>query len=133
MRGRAVTTAVASGVLVAGFAISSAVGAAPAGSGASIVVQQNGVTTHTVCASEDVVLAASGFAPNRKVVQARVQIVGSGVLFNVAIPLTAGAGTYDTGSPGPDFIGDKFRVRYQTGSSSNTGNNGSFSATIVDC
>lgn len=130
MRRRTITTAVASGVLAAGFAISSAAGAAPAGNGASVVVQQNGVTTHTVCASEDVWLAASGFAPNRRVVQTRVQIVGSGVLFFAPVRLTDGAGTLDVGSPGPDFIGLKFRVRYSTGSGAS---NGSFSATIVDC
>jgi hypothetical protein len=133
MRGRAITTALASGVLVAGFAISSAVGAAPAGSGASVVASQNGVATHRICASEDVFLDASGFAPNRKQVTARVQIVGSGVLFYEAIPLTDGAGSVDTGYPGPDFVGLKFRVRYQTGSTDHTGNFGSFSATIVDC
>ena len=133
MRGRAITTALASGALVAGFAMSSAVGAAPAGSGASVVAQQNGVTTHRLCASQDVFLYASGFAPNRGTVQASIQIVGEGFLFKAPIPLSGGAGMADVGTPGPGFIGAKARVRFQTGSSAHPVNNGSFSATIVDC
>lgn len=106
---------------------------APAGNGASVVAQQNSVTTHTLCASQDVWLYASGFAPNRHSVTASIQIVGAGVLFSAPISLTDGSGTVDTSYPGPSFIGDKVRVRYQTGSSSHPVNLGSFSATIVDC
>src|SRR5437870_5226927 len=79
---RTVTRVVAVGVFAAALAVSAATAdtalAAPAANGASIVVEQNGVVTHHVCASQPVVLVATGFAPNRKFVQARVQIVGSG-------------------------------------------------------
>jgi hypothetical protein len=107
--------------------------AAPAANGASIVVQQNGVTTHTVCADQDVVLVATGFAPNRKVVQARIQIIGSGLLFTQTVKLSGGAGSANTGTPGPLFIGDRFRVRYQVGSGDSSSLQGSFSANIVAC
>ena len=107
--------------------------AAPPASGASIVVQQNGVTTHTVCADQDVVLVANGFAPGRKVVQARIQIIGSGVLFTQTVKLSGGSGSANTGTPGPGFIGDKFRVRYQVGSGDSPSLQGSFSANIVAC
>lgn len=131
---RPAVLAAAAGGAIAMLAVpaSSAV-AAPAGNGASVVAQQNGVTTHTLCASQDVWLYASGFAPNRHSIIASIQIVGSGVLFSAPVQLTDGSGTVDTGYPGPDFIGDKVRVRYQTGSSSHPTNLGSFSATIVDC
>jgi hypothetical protein len=130
---RAITTALGGGVLVAGFVISSAVGAAPAGSGASVVAQQNGVTTHRLCASEDVILYASGFAPGRRQVVASGELVGSGSLGTATIQLTDGSGSADIGSAGPDLIGAKVRVRYQTGSSDHPVNKGSFSARIVDC
>lgn len=110
-----------------------AANAAPTASGAAIVVQQDGLTTHNVCASKDVVLVASGFAPNRHSVQATIQIVGSGPLFDATIPLSAGSGSFNTGNPGPAFVGDKFRVRFQTGSSDHPVNLGSFSGTIFDC
>ena len=102
-------------------------------SGASVVVQQNGVTTHTVCASQDVWLTANGFAPARREVQARVEIIGGGLLFTTPIHLTAGSGSVDVGTPGPGFIGDRFRVRYQVGNGHVSSLLGSFSATIVDC
>ncbi len=57
----------------------------------------------------------------------------AGLLFQSQIPLTDGAGSVNTGTPGPDFIGAKARVRFQTGSSGHVVNNGSWSATIVDC
>jgi hypothetical protein len=133
VRVRTVSTVLVSGAAVAGLAIAGAAGAAPAGNGATVVASQNGVATHRLCASQDVYLDASGFAPNRRVVQASIQIVGSGFLFNAPIKLTNGAGSVDTGTPGPDFIGAKARVRFQTGSSGNVANKGSWSATIVDC
>jgi hypothetical protein len=107
--------------------------ASPSANGASVVVEQNGVPTHTVCADQDVILAASGFAPNRHVVLARVQIIGSGVLFTVPIHLSGGSGWVDVGTPGPDFIGLKFRVRDQVGSGDSPALQGSYSATIVAC
>jgi hypothetical protein len=134
---RKVTRAVAVGVFVAALGISTvtaeSASAAPAANGASIVVQQNGVETHHVCASQPVVLVATGFAPGRKVVQATVTIVGSGPLFTASIPLSGGSGSLDVGTPGPSFIGTKFRVRYQVGSADRPGLHGSFSATIFDC
>jgi hypothetical protein len=130
---KALVLAVAAGGVVASMALPGTAQAAPAGNGATVVAQQDGVTTHTLCAFDDVWLAASGFAPNRGSVVASIQIVGSGVLFQAPIHLTDGSGTVDTGYPGPSFIGDKVRVRFQTGSSSHPVNNGSFSATIVDC
>ncbi len=134
---RTVTRVLAVGAFAAALAVTSSTAspalAAPAANGASIVVEQNGVVTRHVCASQDVVLVASGFAVNRKVVEARVQIVGSGVLFTSKIQLSGGAGSTNTGAPGPGFIGDKFRVRYQVGSADRPGLRGSFSATIFDC
>ena len=131
---RAIALAAAAGGVIATVALpATSAFAAPAGNGASVVAQQSGVTTHTLCASQDVWLYASGFAPNRKSVVASIQIVGAGVLFSAPVQLTDGSGTVDTGYPGSSFIGDKVRVRYQTGSSSHPTNLGSFSATIVDC
>jgi hypothetical protein len=134
---RTVTRAVAVGVFAAAVAVTTSTAspalAAPAANGASIVVEQNGIVTHQVCASQDVVLVATGFAPNRKVVAARVQIVGSGVLFSTNIQLSAGSGSLDIGAPGPTFVGEKFRVRYQVGSGNRPALLGSFSATVFGC
>jgi hypothetical protein len=133
-RMRTVSKLVAVGVVVAGMVVPAAAADASApASGASVVVQQNGVTTNHVCASQDVVVVASGFSAGRTHEQARVEIIGSGELFSVSIPLTAGSGSVDTGSPGPDFVGLKFRVRYEVGSSGKPADQGSFSATIFDC
>ena len=98
--------------------------------------QQNGVTVTKLCASTDVFVVATGFAPNRHTLTTRVEIIGGSPfnpLFFQDIPLTNGAGSADTGYPGPGFIGDKVRVRYQTGSSSHPSNFGSMSATVIDC
>jgi hypothetical protein len=61
------------------------------------------------------------------------ELVGSGSLGTATIQLTDGSGSADIGSAGPDLIGAKVRVRYQTGSSDHPVNKGSFSARIVDC
>lgn len=131
---KALVLAAAAAGTVASLALPAASAiAAPAGNGANVVIQQNGMTVHNICASQDVYLVATGFAPNRGTVFARIQIVGSGVLFGGNIPLTDGSGSWNTGYPGPGFIGDKVRVRYQTGSSNHPVNLGSYSGTIVDC
>jgi hypothetical protein len=128
------TKIAALGVAVPAMLLSAQVAhAEPTASGAAVVVQQDGITTHHVCASKDVVLVASGFAPNRHSVHATIQIVGSGPLFDSTIALSAGSGSFDTGNPGPSFVGAKFRVRFQTGSSAHPVNRGSFSGTIFDC
>ncbi|HEV7193563.1 MAG TPA: hypothetical protein VGN35_10180 [Jatrophihabitantaceae bacterium] len=130
---KALAVAAAAGVVAAMVIPAATAQASPAGNGASVVAQQDGVTVHNICAFEDVWLAASGFAPNRHDVVGSIQVVGYGILFTQTISLSDGAGTADTGTPGPGFIGAKVRVRYQTGSSSHPTNLGSFSGTIVDC
>lgn len=127
---RVAAVGVAAGALMLPAGIAEA--DAPA-NGATIVFVQNGVVTHNLCASQDVFLQASGFAPGRRQVQATIQVVGSGALFDQTIHLTAGAGEVDTGAPGSNFIGAKVRVRYQTGNSDNPSNNGSYSGSISDC
>jgi hypothetical protein len=127
---RVAAVGLAAGALMLPAAVAEA--DAPA-NGASIVFAQNSVVTHNLCASEDVVAQATGFAPGRRQVQAIVQVVGSGELFDLTIRLTAGSGQLNTGAPGPDFIGAKVRLRYQTGNSDHPSNNGSYSATIIDC
>jgi hypothetical protein len=127
---RVAAVGVAAGAMMLPAAIAEA--DAPA-NGATIVFVQNGVVTHNLCASSEVFVQASGFAPGRRQVHATIQIVGSGALFDVTIPLSAGSGQFDTGAPGPHFIGMKARLRYQTGSSDNPSNNGSYSASIKDC
>lgn len=101
-----------------------------ASSAGTVVVQQNGVTTHTVCASQDVFLKARGFPASQHVVRASIHIVGSGRLFTMDIPLTHGAGVVDTGNPGDPFIGLSFKVRYHADSS---GDRVAFGADIIDC
>jgi len=129
-----VTAGVAAGMIASVALPASSAQAAPAGNGATVVIQQNGVTTHTICAFDDVWLAASGFAPNRGRVVARIEAIGGGgIVAGGSIPLSGGSGTVDTGTPGPYFIGTKVRVRFQVGSSDHPVNLGSFSATIVDC
>lgn len=108
--------------------------AASTGSGASVVAQVNGVTTHSACIGDDVVLVASGFAPGRRQVQFRVVQVGSDTnpLFTGSIPVSGGSGSYDTGSTEGAQPG-KYRVRYQTGSTDHAGNYGSWSLTLTYC
>jgi hypothetical protein len=127
---RVAAVSVAAGALLLPAAAAEA--DAPA-NGASIVFAQNGVTTHNLCASAPVFVEASGFAPNRRQVQATVQVVGSGALFDLTVHLTGGSGELNTGAPGSEFIGSKVRLRYQTGSSDHVSDNGSYSATISDC
>lgn len=106
--------------------------AAPAGSGASVVVQQNGETTHRMCGGVETFLAASGFAPARKSVDVTLIQVPGGVINTVRIPLSDGSGTLDVGH---DLVPltYKLRLRFQTGSSEHTGNNGSYSADLQIC
>jgi hypothetical protein len=130
MRARTIT-GVVSGI-IAGLAFPAAAGAAPAGNGASVVVQQNGVTTHRICGGQDIFLTASGFAPNRKTLSVTLQQVPGGVIGTAQIPLTAGSGTVDIGR---DIVPltYKLRVRFETGSSEHAADNGSFSADLVLC
>ena len=129
---------VVAGGIVAGIAVPGAAGAAGTGSGASVVLQQNGVTTHTLCGGQEIYAVASGFAPNRKSVSIDVVQVGAvnqygnAVIETATIPLTNGAGSVDIGS---DIVQVtyKLRVRYQTGSSAHPTNNGSFSAVMEIC
>jgi hypothetical protein len=99
-------------------------------SGGTVVVQQNGITTHMVCASQDVFLRARAFPASQHSVRASVHIVGSGRLFFVDIPLHHGAGQVDTGNPGPPFIGLSVKVRYR---SEDSGERVAFGADIADC
>lgn len=128
------TAAVVLGGVVAALAVPAApANAAPAGNGASLVFEQFGVPTHSICTDQPFELVASGFAPNRHTVQWRVVTVGYGVDFGGQITLSGGSGSTEMPPATTGDAGLKIRVRYQTGSSSHPGNLGSISGTFVNC
>ena len=131
--GARVMAAVVGGVLAGGLALPAVADAAPTNSGASVVSQQNGVTTHRLCADQDIQWVASGFAPNRRQVQVSLQLVGVGEIFRGPIALSGGSGSIDAGIATDDLVGNRYRLRFQTGSSDHPANHGSFSMTIVSC
>ena len=128
-----VVAAVAVGILAGGLALPALADAAPPNSGASVVSQQNGVTTHYLCADQDIQWLASGFAPNRAQVQVSLQLVGVGEIFAGPIALSGGSGSIDAGIATDDLVGLRYRLRFQTGSSDHPADHGSFSMTIVSC
>ena len=130
LRSAAVAVIAAASLIVP---VAGSASASPTSSGVTVTVQQNGVDTHNVCAFNDVWFAGRGFAPNRTGVWVRVEIIGAGILFYTRIPLSGGSGATDTGQPGPYFIGDKFRVRYEAGSTDHPVVLASWSANIQDC
>lgn len=107
--------------------------AAPPANGATLAFQQFGVTTHRICVDLPFELVASGFAPNRHVVQFRIVSVGSGENFSGSVSLSGGAGSTELPPASGTDVGAKIRVRYQTGSSNHLSNLGSTSATFVLC
>ena len=133
MGARVVAAVVVGGVLSGGIALPAVADAAPTNSGASVVSQQNDVTTHRLCANEDIQWVASGFAPNRRQVQVSLQLVGLGEVFRGPIALSGGSGSVDAGIATDYLVGARFRLRFQTGSSDHPADHGSFSMTIVSC